>query len=423
MQELIKFQNNKKFTIFTKNKKMDIIDEITTSNENENEVVKEPVIGKYTPSQKMIEFVTIKGNIKYHTNEAIISAETFAGDRYKDVKLVLTICDNNTVNFDEVETSKTTEEERGRFLEMICEREIVPLRTGNFALSAIFKATENAQDKDVSLYLTVEHVTPYNKLKSLFEDEVVVSDEQVSKINSLFDFLEEEEPVNTIEEVSVNEVKEEVSEIEEVESDYSKKIKQDFENAKKAKEEELVKRGEDRKKDLRKYKIDKNFAQSKIDEIEAEIELIDARLENIKPAAEPNGFVFFIGEGEKGVEDLDPKFVEIINLKFKKNAEQIINVIKGTTFVVKIAKKDTHEFELTQDILDVLSKISDEHFSITETAGEFRYTGELKWHGLLEKMLKLGFEQDPIFDKKCGSNSYASDNEGEQEANPEEAGI
>ena len=232
MQELIKFQNNKKFTIFTKNKKMDIIDEITTSNENENEVVKEPVIGKYTPSQKMIEFVTIKGNIKYHTNEAIISAETFAGDRYKDVKLVLTICDNNTVNFDEVETSKTTEEERGRFLEMICEREIVPLRTGNFALSAIFKATENAQDKDVSLYLTVEHVTPYNKLKSLFEDEVVVSDEQVSKINSLFDFLEEEEPVNTIEEVSVNEVKEEVSEIEEVESDYSKKIKQDFENAK-----------------------------------------------------------------------------------------------------------------------------------------------------------------------------------------------
>lgn len=390
---------------------MDKIDELLANlpQDNENTVeAKEPVIGKFKPSKKFLKFVTIKGNIKYHTHEANISAEVFAGDRYKDVTLTLTICDNDTVNLDEIDTSKISESEKERFLEMICEREIVPLRGGEFALNLIFKPTANAQEQKVMLYLAVEHTTPYNKLMSIFEDEVSVSDEQVSKIDSLFDGFDlEEELENPIGSYTVDLTKE-VSEAP-VENEYLKKLNADFEAAKKAKEDELIKRFEDKQKDLKKYKVDVRFAQSKVDEIQSEIELLESRLENIRPAAEPNGWVFCVSEGEKGIEELDPQFIEIINKKFKKSAEHILNVIKGTTFIIKLGKKDDFSAEVTPEILEALSKLDDEHLSLTETPGEFKYSGELQWHGIVEKMLKLGFEQDPEFDKISGSNSYTKD--------------
>lgn len=407
---------------------MDKIDELLANlpQDSENTVeAKESVIGKFKPSKKFLKFVTIKGNIKYHTHEANISAEIFAGDRYKDVTLTLTICDNDTVNLDEIDTSKISESEKERFLEMICEREIIPLRGGEFALNLIFKPTVNAQEQKVMLYLAVEHTTPYNKLMSIFEDEVSVSDEQVSKIDSLFDGLDLEEelestviPSDELKEVSeapIENIKKGIEYpefVEITENEYLKKLNTDFEAAKKAKEDELTKRYEDKQKDLKKYKVDVRFAQSKVDEIQSELDLLESRLENIKPAAEPNGWVFCVSEGEKGIEELDPQFIEIINKKFKKSAEHILNVIKGTTFIIKLGKKDEFSAEVTPEILETLSKLDDEHLSLTETPGEFKYAGELQWHGIVEKMLKLGFEQDPEFDKISGSNSYTKDTTG-----------
>ena len=40
---------------------------------------------------------------------------------------------------------------------------------------------------------------------------------------------------------------------------------------------------------------------------------------------------------------------------------------------------------------------------------EFEYRGDLNWHQLVDKFLKLGFEQEPEFDKMCGSPSYQSE--------------
>lgn len=34
--------------------------------------------------------------------------------------------------------------------------------------------------------------------------------------------------------------------------------------------------------------------------------------------------------------------------------------------------------------------------------------GDMKWHDLIQKMLKLGFEQSSEFDKMCGSSSFGS---------------
>ena len=39
------------------------------------------------------------------------------------------------------------------------------------------------------------------------------------------------------------------------------------------------------------------------------------------------------------------------------------------------------------------------------------YRGELTWSQVVNKMIKLGFEEDPEFNKMCGSNSYKSNTE------------
>jgi len=43
------------------------------------------------------------------------------------------------------------------------------------------------------------------------------------------------------------------------------------------------------------------------------------------------------------------------------------------------------------------------------------YRGELTWSQVVNKMIKLGFEEDPEFNKMCGSNSYQSNTETKEE--------
>jgi hypothetical protein len=40
--------------------------------------------------------------------------------------------------------------------------------------------------------------------------------------------------------------------------------------------------------------------------------------------------------------------------------------------------------------------------------------GEMSWGEMVNKMIKMGFEQSPDFDKLCGSNSYTSTEESKE---------
>jgi hypothetical protein len=42
------------------------------------------------------------------------------------------------------------------------------------------------------------------------------------------------------------------------------------------------------------------------------------------------------------------------------------------------------------------------------------YLGEMSWGEVVNKMIKMGFEQNPDFDQLCGSNSYTSTEESKE---------
>ena len=82
--------------------------------------------------------------------------------------------------------------------------------------------------------------------------------------------------------------------------------------------------------------------------------------------------------------------------------------LENRHFLINIAEKDdilNKPNNINEDVLsnierlDNISKVDD---------GQFKYSGDKKWHDLVNYMIKNGFSQDPEFDKLCGSNSYKS---------------
>jgi hypothetical protein len=90
-------------------------------------------------------------------------------------------------------------------------------------------------------------------------------------------------------------------------------------------------------------------------------------------------------------------------------------------YTIKIQKQGSdEEKEIEREIykkiasIDVMGKVD----MISST--EFEYRGDMTWHQLIGKMIRMGFEQNPEFDKISGSNSYESK---EEESNQEDKTV
>ena len=154
----------------------------------------QPVIGEFKPKDKFIEFVGAKGNVNFLSNEAFIDGKYLSGLGLDDVKFKLTICDEGTVNFEEVDTNQTTKEQRQRLLEVISEKTIVPSRNKMMIINELpFMSVKTINDKQIPLYLAVDYQKPIDKLASLLDEDVIMSDEQSSKLDNLLSMFDDEE--------------------------------------------------------------------------------------------------------------------------------------------------------------------------------------------------------------------------------------
>jgi hypothetical protein len=179
---------------------------------------------------------------------------------------------------------------------------------------------------------------------------------------------------------------------------------------------ELEYRIEETQKEVIRYRSDAKMAEKKAEEKSEALEVLESRLESMKPGEEPNGYVFCVSEEIKDMESLDEneskvaaKIAEIMHLKL----DVLTGMLTEGYYKIKIAKKDditADKVEVTKDILEKMS--FDPMGKMTmEVDGEFEYRGKLTWHQLVQKMIRNGFEQEPEFDKLCQSNSYDSHEE------------
>ena len=400
--------------------------------ENQNtEEVKEPVVGNFKPKRKFLNFVSaVNGaRIRFIRDVAFLKGEKLSGF-LENVIFKITICEEGTIKYEEQDGTNLSDENMiNRLI-----AEIDAMEVTGYAQKFVVGSLEFADVNGDRCYLEVEHQKPIDKLKSIFDDEekVEISEKSLSLIDDLFGSSDEEfdedhalsEVLNNmVMELSEEDAKTLVETIENPPAPNEKLkeaaesyMEKQFRKMNEEKIMELEYRIEETQKEVIRYRSDAKMAEKKAEEKSEALEVLESRLESMKPGEEPNGYVFCVSEEIKDMESLDEneskvaaKIAEIMHLKL----DVLTGMLTEGYYKIKIAKKDditADKVEVTKDILEKMSFDPMGKMRM-EVDGEFEYRGKLTWHQLVQKMIRNGFEQEPDFDKLCQSNSYDSHEE------------
>lgn len=381
-------------------------------------IVKEPVIGEFKPKRKFLSFVSaVSGKkIRLIRETAFIDGAKLSGMLEK-AKFKITICDEGTINFEEVEgTNLSDTAMRQRLI-----NEIDSTDVSGYAQKFIVAGLE-FEDKDgYKCFLEVEYVKPYDKLIALFEEEkqkeettelsekglsfldMLLSGEDNDKVaNILFTSENDEELARELEGESDEEIVEKPIALTYMEEQFNK-MNEDKIN-------ELKERIEKTEAEIKRYNSEAKHAEANAEKSSESLSILETRLETLVPNAISNGYVFLVSDEQKseiGLSDSDAELVGRISELMKLKKDVLIKHLTESFYKISIAKKDNFEDkETTKEIYKLIQSIDlFGKFTPTEN-GEFEYRGKLNWHQLTAKMLKKGFEQEPEFDKIAGSNSY-----------------
>ena len=386
-----------------------------TEQETKTEEVKEPIIGEFKPKRKFLNFVSaVNGaKIRFIRDIAFLKAEKLSGI-LDGVVFKITICDEGTINFEEVDTDRCDKAMIQRFIDELSETP-----TTGYAQKFVVSGFEFTDVDDKRCYLEVEEKKPIDKLKALF-DKPELSERGLSILDQLFG---SDEDLNTLrmpvpepveEDYSmVADLSEDVSELKNESTSY---MEESFRKMNEGKVIELKSRIEEKQKEVTQCNREISQSEKKLKESTEQLGVLETRLETMSPGDEPNGFVFYVSEEQKNETGLDEntkaiadKIADLMSLK----KDVLFDYLTGGFYKIKIAKKDditNQDFKLDKEAYEKISTL-DVTGKMTVVDGSFEYRGTLTWHQLVSKMLRKGFEQNPDFDKLCQSNSYESKEE------------
>jgi hypothetical protein len=385
--------------------------------------VKEVIIGDFKPKRKFLSFISaVNGaRVRFNRDIAFVKGEKLSGT-LEGVIFKITICDEGTINFDEVDTNVTDKAQRQRLID-----DIDTLDVTGYAQKFVI-GTIQFDDIDGRLcYLEVEHQKPIDVLRSIFGDdkqeevkeEVELSERGMSFLDDLLGSSNEVETLELSErdaEILIDAIENPAEPNEKLKKASESYLEEQFRKMNEEKVNELKSRITDTTKEIINHKREISQAESKLKLSSEQLGVLETRLESMTPGDEPNGYVFFVSEEQKNELGLDEstkhvadKIADLLGLK----KDVLFEQLTGGFYKIRIAKKDdisTEKVEVTKEILEKMSFDPMGKMSM-ETPGEFEYRGELNWHQLVGKMIRNGFEQEPEFDKLCQSNSYDSKEE------------
>ena len=380
----------------------------------QTEEVKEIIIGDLKPKRKFLSFVSaVNGaKIRFIRDIAFVKGEKLSGT-LEGIIFKITICDEGTIKFEEVDTDITDAAQRKRLLDDIDSMEI----TG-YAQKFVVANIQFADVNGDLCYLEVEQKKPIDILKSLFDEE---QKPELSAKGSSFldDLFGSDEPVERLDlseqdaEIFIEAIENPAEPNEKLKAAAESYMEKQFRIMNEEKVKELKSRVEEKTKEVFTYKRDISQAESKLKLSSEQLGVLETRLESMTPGDEPNGYVFYVSEEQKNELGLDEttkhvadKIADLLSLK----KEVLFEQLTGGFYKIRIAKKDditAQKVEVSKDILGKMNFDPTGKMTMGEKE-EFEYRGDMTWHQLVGKMIRNGFEQDPEFDKFCQSNSYDS---------------
>jgi hypothetical protein len=401
---------------------------------NTEQEVKQPVIGEFKPKRKFLNFVSaVNGaRIRFIRDIAFVKGEKLSGT-LEGVVFKITICDEGTINFEEVDTNVTDAAQRKRLIDDIDSTDV----TG-YAQKFVVAGIQFADVNGDLCYLEVEQKKPIDKLKSLFDEEpkTELSDRGFSILDALFSSESDEELAREFEGETDSEILSEkdaeifVEAIENPPSPNEKLIKasesyleQQFRKMNEDKINELKNRIEDAEKESARLRREISMNETKLKKQTEDLGVLETRLDSFNANDESTGYVFFVSEEQKPEEigltednrAMADKIADIVGLK----KDVLFKMLTEGHYKIRIAEKSdmtAEKVKVTNDILEKMKALvngdSSLEAKVTMTEpGQFEYRGSMTWHQIVGKMIRKGFEQEPEFDKICQSNSYDSKEE------------
>jgi uncharacterized protein (DUF1778 family) len=404
---------------------------------NTEQEVKQPVIGEFKPKRKFLNFVSaVNGaRIRFIRDIAFVKGEKLSGT-LEGVVFKITICDEGTINFEEVDTTVTDAAQRKRLIDDIDSTDV----TG-YAQKFVVAGIQFADVNGDLCYLEVEQKKPIDKLKSLFDEEpkTELSDRGFSILDALFSSESDEELVREFEgesdkvetlELSEKDAEIFVEAIENPASPNEKLIKasesyleQQFRKMNEDKINELKKRIEDAEKESARLRREISMNETKLKKQTEDLGVLETRLDSFNANDESTGYVFYVSEEQKPEEiglteenrAMADKIADIVGLK----KDVLFKMLTEGHYKIRVAEKSdmtAEKVKITNDILEKMKSLvngdSSLEAKVTMTEpGQFEYRGSMTWHQIVGKMIRKGFEQEPEFDKICQSNSYDSKEE------------
>lgn len=382
---------------------------------------KAPVIGKFKTKGKFISFMSAtQGKVRLFRETAFIEGSQLSGMLDK-AKFKITICDEATIDFEEVDTNLADEAMIKRLIEQIEESEV-----NGYAQKFIASGYKFTDVDGHLCYLEVQHEKPIDRLRSIFEEEPEqeLSEKGLSALDLLFGDTDEDFDTEFSEEdaeIIAKEIESPAEPNEKLKTASESYLEESFRKMNEQKVNELKERIDKTEKEINKSDFELKTAESKLKKSKEELKVLQTRLETMTPPADPNGIVFNVSEEKKHDTGLDEttkhvadKIADLMGLKKEVLFEQLTSgyyEIRLTDKREDYTVEDTEkEVELKKIIHDVKSIDVDGKFDLSMEGGVLllTYRGELNWHQITSKLIRLGFEQDEEFDKFAGSNSYTS---------------
>jgi hypothetical protein len=401
--------------------------EEANNNQGQSLEPKEPNIGEFS-LPGVIGFSSIHGNHKINAEDAFINGTQLSG-MYDHLVFKLTVRDNETIDFEEMDTTETTSELRKRLLNNLIDSEPILGKLGGMYDPALFTFISTIEsklsNKQIPLVLLTKYKTSIDRLNDIVFDDIpkLVIDEQAkSSINDFLVSLGVDPDISSTPSVEMlNEVdKDDLSEQSlETEDSTNNKLKISKDEMIKAnlinrdemgvatlESNEFILKELNKRIDLRKADLISND-ERKV-EINDEINDLSKRISAIGKVSEKNGMLFCVSEQierEKDKSDyiFDKEVIDIISDKVATipnvNLEAFLNLFKVDKYIITIGNENGEPFNnlATNPILPKNTYLED---------GKFIYRGVKKWHDLVDEMFDLGYSQDADFNKKAGSNSY-----------------
>jgi predicted nucleic acid-binding Zn-ribbon protein len=389
-----------------------------------------PIVENLKLNRNYPSFISsLKGvKVRLNRNEAFLHLKQLSGV-LENVVLKLTINEDLTVNVEQTEGDPCSIEQITRII-----NDFDFFKTMGYAEKYIIGNIEFKDSNGDLCYLEVEQLRPIDKLRSILDelnnepsDEVFKEVKDVNKVNSLIDDLfsyDEEvaeqvtnqgmkltselkdrietyfnnvDPVKLVDDLVENFGAVEIKE-EKVPSSY---LLDSFNKMKEVQKNELQKRIDDKEKELVKLSNELNSTNSKIKKAESDLDNLKARLSSYDEVDSDNGYSFSISQAINTpieITEQDEELLKKVSSNLQMPYDMFKKFVTESSFKIYIKPKD-ESLDITKAyekiyLIDPMAKID-----FVED-GVVLYKGKMKWHDLVDSMIRKGFKQDPDLDRQ-----------------------